>query len=161
MTSAVIVYHHGFAMRCCATYFCFVFLCQSSLNVLSMFWHRWESNIPLATPKCHWILVDKVLWAAGATLCQRPGKFTLPAAALLFQEEITVSWIINENKLANIKYWKGNVCMLTIRDGKRSTYLSKREVLSAKCISSYLPEISQHEEEQGVLQPSFKHCSDQ
>ena len=32
-----------------------------------------------------------------------------------FQEEITVSWIINENKLANIKYWKGNVCMLTIK----------------------------------------------
>lgn len=51
--------------------------------------------------------------------------------------------------------------MLTIRDGKRSTYLSKREVLSAKCISSYLPEVSQHKEEQGVLQPCFKHCSDQ
>lgn len=52
---------------------------------------------------------------AQAALCRSPGKRILPAPALSFQEEITVSWIINENKLPNIKYWEGNVYMLTIK----------------------------------------------
>lgn len=42
-------------------------------------------------------------------------NLTLPAPVLSFQEDITVSWIINENKLATIKYWKGYVYMLTIK----------------------------------------------
>lgn len=141
-----LLYLHDFVMRCGATYFCF----DSNESSLSH------------TTKCYRMPVDTVLRTAQATLCQRPGKRTLPAAALPFQEEITVSWIINENKLANIKYWKGNVCMLTITTASEAlTCLKERSCQPNASPPPYLPGISQHEEEQGVLPPCFKHCSDQ
>lgn len=41
------------------------------------------------------------------------------------------------------------------------TCLKERSCQPNASPPTYLPGISQHEEEQGVLPPCFKHCSDQ
>lgn len=71
--------------------------------------------LPHSQPNVNGTRLIQVPRTARAALCRSPGKRILPAPALSFQEEITVSWIINENKLPNIKYWEGNVYMLTIK----------------------------------------------
>lgn len=141
----------SFITRCDGTY-SFVFVlsflfCIIIVHVL-LFLSRLEGSLPLSCclPQnvngC-WLI--QVLCTARVALCQRPGKLTLPAPALPFQEEITVSWIINENKLANIKYWKGNVCMLTIKMASEAlTCLKERACQPNASPPTYLPGISQH-----------------
>lgn len=88
------------------------FLCFLLMYYFKSYKHTNRSETSLSRPSAQrsWVLADTVL-------CRRPpgGNVHFLLLPPPLREEITVGWIINENKLANIKYWKGNVCMLTIK----------------------------------------------
>lgn len=130
---------HGAVLRFAL---CFIRFSSLSFSTLSDFCYADEKEISLSHTVVHKMLMGAV-WYRFSSLCQRPGKLTLPVPAPPFQEEITVSWIINENKLASIKYWKGNVCMLTIKMASEALTCLKDRACQPNA-SSYLPGISQH-----------------
>lgn len=95
-------------------------------------------------------------------LCIHPTPPHAPPPAIDIQEEITVIWIINENKLANMKYSKGNVYMSMIKMAMRGTYSSEgrkgsggRKLVVISSLPNYLEFSPRMEQALEAAAPAF------